>query len=190
MARIPTAPARPQPSWSPAPIAPAFFPPWRGCGVATARAGNVIGGGDLSPNRLVPDLVRAVAAGHPAQLRHPDAVRPWQHVLDAVSGYLQLAQALFDEPALHARPWNFGPEAGAEWTVRQVAEALVSGLGGGKVDAPRRAGPARDPDPSSRHRARPAPARLASSAHHGRGRRLDGRGLPGLPRRPGHALAL
>ncbi len=122
-----------------------FFPPWRGCGVATARAGNVIGGGDLSPHRLVPDLVRAVAAGHPAQLRHPDAVRPWQHVLDAVSGYLQLAQALFDEPALHARPWNFGPEAGAEWTVRQVAEALVRGLGGGKIDAPGRAGPPETP---------------------------------------------
>jgi CDP-glucose 4,6-dehydratase len=122
-----------------------FFPPWRGCGVATARAGNVIGGGDLSPNRLVPDIVRAVASGRPAELRHPDAVRPWQHVLDALSGYLQLAQALFEEPEHHARAWNFGPEAGSEWTVRQVAEALVRGLGGGAVSAPGRAGPPETP---------------------------------------------
>ncbi len=76
--------------------------------IATARAGNVIGGGDWAANRLVPDLLRAFADGKSACLRHPAAVRPWQHVLDPLAGYLGLAEQLTCKPAF-ARAWNFGP---------------------------------------------------------------------------------
>jgi CDP-glucose 4,6-dehydratase len=76
--------------------------------IATARAGNVIGGGDWAANRLVPDLLRAFAEDKSACLRHPNAVRPWQHVLDPLAGYLLLAEKLARAPAF-ARAWNFGP---------------------------------------------------------------------------------
>ncbi len=76
--------------------------------LATARAGNVIGGGDWAANRLVPDLLRAFASHQPARLRHPDSIRPWQHALDPLSGYLQLAEQLSSD-AKFARAWNFGP---------------------------------------------------------------------------------
>lgn len=76
--------------------------------VATARAGNVIGGGDWAENRLVPDLLRAFSKHQTARLRHPGAIRPWQHVLDPLSGYLALAEQLSGNPSL-ARAWNFGP---------------------------------------------------------------------------------
>lgn len=91
-------------------------------GVATARAGNVIGGGDWAHNRLVPDLMRAALAGEPAVVRQPDAVRPWQHVLDPLAGYLLLAQRLWDGDGRGA--WNFGP-ADAQtvaWLVERVRE--------------------------------------------------------------------
>ena len=71
--------------------------PKRGPAVATARAGNVIGGGDWADDRLVPDVVRALAAGDPVVLRHPAAVRPWQHVLDPIEGYLVLAERLCED---------------------------------------------------------------------------------------------
>ena len=97
-----------------------------GCRVATARAGNVIGGGDWAEDRLVPDLVRAAHAGSPLRIRHPDAVRPWQHVLEPLSGYLRLAQALLaDEVAADA--WNFGPGPGGELSVRALVERLRAG---------------------------------------------------------------
>ncbi|UCF67361.1 MAG: CDP-glucose 4,6-dehydratase [Acidobacteriota bacterium] len=81
-----------------------------GVAVASARAGNVIGGGDWATDRLVPDIVRAVAEGQPPELRHPEAVRPWQHVLDALAGYLRLAQLMLDDgPSGLAEAWNFGP---------------------------------------------------------------------------------
>ncbi len=108
-----------------------FFPAERGLGIATARAGNVIGGGDFAADRLLPDLVRAVAAGRPPQLRHPGAVRPWQHVLDALSGYLALAEALARDPASYSRSWNFGPLRSPGWTVAEVAEFALRELGGG-----------------------------------------------------------
>ena len=76
--------------------------------VASARAGNVIGGGDWAVDRLVPDIMRAALAGETLHVRNPEAVRPWQHVLNPLSGYLLLAQALWDSPA-HACGWNFGP---------------------------------------------------------------------------------
>jgi CDP-glucose 4,6-dehydratase len=89
-----------------------------GAAVASARAGNVLGGGDWSIDRLIPDVVRAQAEGRPAPIRNPDAVRPWQHVLDPLAGYLILVERLWDEPEL-AGGWNFGPYAGTV-PVREV----------------------------------------------------------------------
>jgi CDP-glucose 4,6-dehydratase len=92
-----------------------------GVRVATARAGNAIGGGDRAPDRLVPDLVRAAEAGAPAVLRNPGAVRPWQHVLNPLAGYLLLAQRLAAS-AEFAEAWNFGPATADERPVRWIAE--------------------------------------------------------------------
>lgn len=103
-----------------------------GARVATARAGNVIGGGDWGMDRLLPDAVRAVQAARPLQVRNPGAIRPWQHVLNALSGYLLLAQAL-GEGAAVARAWNFGPPADDERPVRWVLERLV-GLWDGELE--------------------------------------------------------
>jgi CDP-glucose 4,6-dehydratase len=77
--------------------------------VASARAGNVIGGGDWAADRIVPDIVRAAIAGEPVRIRNPNATRPWQHVLEPLSGYLQLAEGLWNAPTAHAEGWNFGP---------------------------------------------------------------------------------
>jgi CDP-glucose 4,6-dehydratase len=101
--------------------------------VASARAGNVLGGGDWGEDRLVPDTVRAVEAGRPLQVRNPGAVRPWQHVLSPLSGYLRLAQELAVDPERRAaRAWNFGPPAGDEQTVGRVIE-LLHDLWGGEL---------------------------------------------------------
>lgn len=95
----------------------------QGVAVATARGGNVVGGGDWAADRLVPDLVRAHRADSDLVIRYPDATRPWQHVLDCLGGYLLLAQSL---PARrqHARGWNFGPAPEAEMSVRRVIESF------------------------------------------------------------------
>jgi CDP-glucose 4,6-dehydratase len=94
-----------------------------GVRVATARAGNVIGGGDWGRGRLLPDLVRARESGAPVVLRHPDAVRPWQHVLDPLAGYLRLAERLHGS-AEWATAWNFGPDDAqpVRWVVDRVRE--------------------------------------------------------------------
>jgi CDP-glucose 4,6-dehydratase len=98
--------------------------------VATARAGNVIGGGDWSVDRLIPDCVRALGAGAPVSLRYPDAVRPWQHVLEPLDGYLELAQALVRSPDSAPRAVNFGPDAASFSTVRAVVDAFSARFGG------------------------------------------------------------
>ena len=91
--------------------------------IATGRAGNVIGGGDWAAHRLLPDIVRAFQAGNPLSLRMPGAIRPWQHVLEALSGYLLLAENLCGEGGTrHARAWNFGPNEADHLTVGEVAE--------------------------------------------------------------------
>lgn len=77
--------------------------------VATARAGNVIGGGDWATDRLVPDIIRALLAGEPVKIRNPHSIRPWQHVLEPLSGYLTLAQKLYESGAEFVEGWNFGP---------------------------------------------------------------------------------
>jgi CDP-glucose 4,6-dehydratase len=101
-----------------------------GVPVATARAGNVVGGGDWSADRLVPDVYRAIETGRPLRLRAPEATRPWQHVIEPVAGYLAYAQALAGDPGL-PRALNFGPWPGAPMTVSQVAEALGTAFGEG-----------------------------------------------------------
>ena len=88
--------------------------------LATARAGNVIGGGDWSEDRLIPDLVRAIANNKSLEIRSPNATRPWQHVLESLSGYLLLGQKLLEECREFAEPWNFGPEIEGNLSVAEV----------------------------------------------------------------------
>lgn len=80
-----------------------------GVAVASVRAGNVIGGGDCAEDRLIPDIMRAIVQGTPVHIRNPDAIRPWQYVLEPLSGYLMLAQKLWEEGAAYSQAWNFGP---------------------------------------------------------------------------------
>jgi len=109
--------------------------------IASARAGNVIGGGDWAEDRLVPDCMRAFAAGEPVRLRRPDAVRPWQHVLGPLSGYLALAARLLGDGGDHfARAWNFGPDAGDDASVGEVAQWIAT-LWGGAARVEREADP-------------------------------------------------
>lgn len=102
-----------------------------GCPTAIARAGNVIGGGDVSTDRLFPDLVRAFGAGKPAELRYPQAVRPWQHVLDCLNGYVLLADALVSQGEAAGGPWNFGPDPEAFRTVGEAADLAAARWGDG-----------------------------------------------------------
>lgn len=104
-----------------------------GLTLATVRAGNVIGGGDYSESRLLPDIVRAVLAGQPVVLRHPNATRPWQHVLDPIAGYLLLARRLYERPERYAGAWNFGPAPRASMEVRQLAGRILRRWGKGTV---------------------------------------------------------
>jgi CDP-glucose 4,6-dehydratase len=95
-----------------------------GLPVATGRAGNVVGGGDWGADRLMPDVVAAALGGRPVELRNPGAVRPWQHVLNPLAGYLLLAEALAADPAAFAAGWNFGPEPDDELPVRALVERI------------------------------------------------------------------
>lgn len=104
----------------------------QGVAVATARAGNVIGGGDWSPDRLIPDAVRAWQAHETLEIRRPQATRPWQHVLEPLHGYLKLAQQLWHRPEL-AGPYNFGPHTHEAATVQEVVELARKAYGQGVV---------------------------------------------------------
>lgn len=97
--------------------------------VASARAGNVIGGGDWSEDRLIPDAIKAFEANKPLMIRNPLATRPWQHVLEPLSGYLILAQALYEQGTAFASGWNFGPRDEDNRAVKEVVDLLVSGWG-------------------------------------------------------------
>ncbi|MBI3789546.1 MAG: CDP-glucose 4,6-dehydratase [Gemmatimonadetes bacterium] len=103
----------------------------RRVGIATARAGNVIGGGDWAQDRLVPDLVRALARGEAARIRRPDAVRPWQHVVEPLAGYLRLAECVAADPARFGEAWNFGPLADDARPVSWIAERVTTTWGDG-----------------------------------------------------------
>ncbi len=102
-----------------------FFSDPDGPRLASARAGNVIGGGDWGEDRLVPDIMRAALAGETVRVRNPNSLRPWQHVLNPLSGYLVLAQALWASPE-HGRGWNFGPTdedaRPVGWIVERLSE--------------------------------------------------------------------
>ena len=100
-----------------------------GVPVATARGGNVIGGGDFSADRIVPDVLRALTAGQAVTLRHPEATRPWQHVLDCLAGYLLHIESLVREPRTTPRALNFGPDPAAPITVAALVEAMQKALG-------------------------------------------------------------
>jgi CDP-glucose 4,6-dehydratase len=100
-----------------------------GVALASARAGNVIGGGDWSPDRLVPDCVRALLKGEKIVLRNPDSIRPWQHVLEPLCGYLVLATRLYENGAPYAQAWNFGPADIDEKPVKWLVERLCSRWG-------------------------------------------------------------
>ncbi|MDP3085502.1 MAG: CDP-glucose 4,6-dehydratase [Rubrivivax sp.] len=106
-----------------------------GVAVATARAGNVIGGGDWSEDRLIPDAVRAWQAQQPLTIRRPRAVRPWQHVLEPLAGYLRLAERLCAQPSL-AGAYNFGPLTGEAATVGEVIELAAQAYGRGQWHCP------------------------------------------------------
>lgn len=103
-----------------------------GIGLASARAGNVIGGGDFAADRLVPDAVRAFAAGQPLEIRNPLAIRPWQHVLEPLAGYLMLAERLHGDTAF-AEGWNFGPAVTDQAPVSRVADLFVAHWGEGAL---------------------------------------------------------
>jgi CDP-glucose 4,6-dehydratase len=102
-----------------------------GIAMATARAGNVIGGGDWALDRLVPDILKALEQRQPVQIRNPHAIRPWQHVLEPLSGYLILAERLFEHGHQYAEGWNFGPLEGDAQSVQWIVERLCQALGGG-----------------------------------------------------------
>jgi CDP-glucose 4,6-dehydratase len=101
-----------------------FFDDPAGPQLASVRAGNVFGGGDWAEDRLVPDIVRSVAAGEAVHVRNPDSVRPWQHVLEPLSGYLALASRLMTDGAAFSGAWNFGPDLTGMVTVRALAEMM------------------------------------------------------------------
>ncbi|MBU6222259.1 MAG: CDP-glucose 4,6-dehydratase [Planctomycetes bacterium] len=113
-----------------------YFAPERlaehGVQLATVRAGNVIGGGDWAEDRIVTDVVRHLVAGKPVPVRNPLAVRPWQHVLEPLSGYLALAEAMLTETSPRwCDGWNFGPAAGGDITVRELVEIFIDAWGSG-----------------------------------------------------------
>lgn len=111
----------------------AYFHGRDGFLAATARAGNVIGGGDRSRDRILPDCVQALESNAPIKLRHPNATRPWQHVLEPLSGYLTLAAGLFNGNAKTRGAWNFAPNSENVRTVREVAERVAGHWNGGQV---------------------------------------------------------
>lgn len=112
-----------------------YFNPARydqhGVALASARAGNVIGGGDWAEDRLIPDILRAITAGETVNIRSPHAIRPWQHVLEPLSGYLLLAQRLLEDGPAHAEGWNFGPAEEDAKPVQWLVERLTESWGEG-----------------------------------------------------------
>lgn len=104
--------------------------------VATARAGNVIGGGDWAENRIVPDFFRALDKKQELELRNPDSTRPWQHVLEPLSGYLSLAGMLFEQGKKFSGGWNFGPNSELNISVRELIEEMISSIGEGQFKSP------------------------------------------------------
>lgn len=101
--------------------------------LASVRAGNVIGGGDWALDRIIPDCIRALESNRPIEIRSPRSVRPWEHVLEPLSGYLLLAQKMWYNPTEYCEGWNFGPEKDSVSTVWDVATALINHYGNGEL---------------------------------------------------------
>ncbi|MBR3572896.1 MAG: CDP-glucose 4,6-dehydratase [Bacteroidales bacterium] len=101
--------------------------------IASVRAGNVIGGGDWAKDRIIPDCIRALEAGQPIAIRNRTAVRPWQHVLEPLSGYLLLAKKIWENPTQYCEGWNFGPNAESIATVWDIASLLIQSYGSGTL---------------------------------------------------------
>lgn len=110
-----------------------FFLDNASCKVASVRAGNVIGGGDWAENRIVPDFFRSIIENKPLVIRNPYAVRPWQHVLEPLSGYLALCQKLYEEGNKYSGGWNFGPASEGNYSVLDLIRKIQSLLGIGDV---------------------------------------------------------
>jgi len=104
----------------------------RQIGAASARAGNAIGGGDWGRDRLIPDCICALSEGRTVGIRHPAAVRPWQHVLELLSGYLWLGARLWEHPETYSGGWNFGPGASDQLTVAEIVDRLIHAWGSGE----------------------------------------------------------
>jgi CDP-glucose 4,6-dehydratase len=104
-----------------------------GKSIASARAGNVIGGGDWAPDRIIPDCIRALESNKSIEIRNPKAIRPWQHVLEPLSGYMLLAKKMWDEPTKYCESWNFGPYAESISTVWDVASKIIENYGSGEL---------------------------------------------------------
>jgi CDP-glucose 4,6-dehydratase len=104
-----------------------------GKSIASVRAGNVIGGGDWALDRIIPDCIRALEANKPIEIRSPKAIRPWQHVLEPLSGYMLLAQKMWDEPVKYCEGWNFGPHLESIIPVWNVASMVIGNYGKGEL---------------------------------------------------------
>lgn len=114
-------------------------------GHASARAGNVIGGGDWAQDRIIPDCINALREGRVISMRNPSATRPWQHVLEPLSGYLRLAQALYEDPLAYRGAWNFGPGSQSNRPVADLVDAVIQTWGSGQS--------AHHGDPTKKHEA-------------------------------------
>lgn len=104
-----------------------------GKSIASVRAGNVIGGGDWALDRIIPDCIKALEVGKPIEIRSPKAIRPWQHILEPLSGYMLLAQKMWDQPTKYCEGWNFGPRAESISTVWDVAFKVIENYGSGEL---------------------------------------------------------
>lgn len=104
-----------------------------GKAIASVRAGNVIGGGDWSEDRLIPDCIRSIQSSKAIEIRNPMATRPWEHVLDPLSGYLLLGYKMAEDPVAFSEGWNFGPNSESIVTVKEVAEKLITYYGSGQL---------------------------------------------------------
>jgi CDP-glucose 4,6-dehydratase len=120
-------------SWRNSYFNPADYGKKHTVSLSSARAGNVIGGGDWALDRIIPDCIRALEAGKPIEIRSPKAVRPWEHVLEPLNGYLLLAQKMWECPTEYCEGWNFGPEVDSVLTVWEIATAMVKSFGYGEL---------------------------------------------------------
>ena len=118
----------------------AYFAQRNALGIASVRAGNVIGGGDWAADRIVPDSIKSLQQGRPIVLRNPQSTRPWQHVLEPLSGYLALASKLYSTGHEFSGSWNFGPRVESTRTVRDLAEKIVACWGQGSIEVAQQQG--------------------------------------------------